>query len=62
MTISIPTEQYTLLKDTAVFMGVTVDWLVENQIIRPWLQDMENMDEYARMMEEAEGWTPAVQY
>lgn len=62
MTISIPTEQYTLLKDTAVFMGVTVDWLVENQIIRPWLQDMEDMDEYARMMEEAEGWTPAVQY
>ena len=62
MTISIPTEQYTLLKDTAVFMGVTVDWLVENQIIRPWLQDMEDMDEYARMMEEAENWTPAVQY
>lgn len=62
MKVEISQEQYTMLRDTAAFTGVTVDWLVQNIIIGPWLQTMQDMDEYGRMIEEAEGWMPGLQY
>lgn len=55
MKIGINRTQYYQLKDTATYTGISVEQLVAN-ILREWLQTMEDMEAYGRMLEEAEGW------